>query len=97
MTRLIANRSVNAKILTAVALVAVVAAIINVSDLRAAQEQQGAPAQTTADPNKPAEYVGSSTCQGCHLTIPATEVARIKKSPEGTISHCDNCGAILVP
>ena len=37
------------------------------------------------------------TCQGCHLTIPATEVALIKKSPDGTISHCDNCGAILVP
>jgi uncharacterized protein len=43
-----------------------------------------------------ARLVGS-TCQGCHLTIPATEVARIKKSPEGTIAHCDNCGAILVP
>lgn len=37
------------------------------------------------------------TCQGCHLTIPATEVARIKSSPDGTIAHCDNCGAILVP
>jgi predicted CXXCH cytochrome family protein len=43
-----------------------------------------------------ARLVGS-TCQGCHLTIPATEVALIKKSPDGTISHCDNCGAILVP
>lgn len=37
------------------------------------------------------------TCQGCHLTIPATEVALIKKSLDGSISHCDNCGAILVP
>ena len=43
-----------------------------------------------------ARLVGS-TCQGCHLTIPATEVALIKKAPEGSISHCDNCGAILVP
>lgn len=43
-----------------------------------------------------ARLVGS-TCQGCHLTIPATEVALIKKSPDGSISHCDNCGAILVP
>jgi predicted nucleic acid-binding Zn-ribbon protein len=37
------------------------------------------------------------TCQGCHLTIPATEVDRIRKAPEGTISFCDNCGCILVP
>jgi predicted nucleic acid-binding Zn-ribbon protein len=37
------------------------------------------------------------TCQGCHLTIPSTEAERIKKAPAGTIEHCDNCGAILVP
>ena len=43
-----------------------------------------------------ARLVGS-TCQGCHLTIPATEVDRIRKAPEGTVSYCDNCGAILVP
>lgn len=37
------------------------------------------------------------TCQGCHLTIPATEVDRIRKAPPGTVAHCDNCGAILIP
>lgn len=37
------------------------------------------------------------TCQGCHLTIPATEVDGLRKSPPGTVAHCDNCGAILVP
>jgi uncharacterized protein len=37
------------------------------------------------------------TCQGCHLTIPATEVDALHKAPPGTIAHCDNCGAILVP
>jgi len=37
------------------------------------------------------------TCQGCHLSIPATEVERIKRAPDGSISHCDNCGCILVP
>ena len=37
------------------------------------------------------------TCQGCHLTIPATEVDALRKAPPGTIAHCDNCGAILVP
>lgn len=43
-----------------------------------------------------ARLVGS-TCQGCHLTIPATEVDALRKAPPGTIAHCDNCGAILVP
>jgi predicted nucleic acid-binding Zn-ribbon protein len=39
-----------------------------------------------------------NTCQGCRLTIPATEVARIRKGETaGEIAHCDNCGAILVP
>jgi uncharacterized protein len=44
-----------------------------------------------------ARLVGN-TCQGCRLTIPATEVDRIRKAdPESSIFHCDNCGAILVP
>lgn len=44
-----------------------------------------------------ARLVGN-TCQGCRLTIPATEVDRIRKSdPETAIFHCDNCGAILAP
>ena len=43
-----------------------------------------------------ARLVGS-TCQGCHLSIPSTEVERIKKAPPGTVEHCDNCGCILVP
>jgi predicted nucleic acid-binding Zn-ribbon protein len=43
-----------------------------------------------------ARLVGG-TCQGCHLSIPATEAERIRKGPAGTIAHCDNCGCILVP
>jgi predicted nucleic acid-binding Zn-ribbon protein len=43
-----------------------------------------------------ARLVGD-TCQGCHLSIPATEVDRIRRAPEGTVSTCDNCGCILVP
>ncbi|MET0895203.1 MAG: C4-type zinc ribbon domain-containing protein [Acidimicrobiia bacterium] len=43
-----------------------------------------------------ARLVGG-TCQGCHLSIPSTEVERIKKAPEGTLAYCDNCGCILVP
>jgi predicted nucleic acid-binding Zn-ribbon protein len=43
-----------------------------------------------------ARLVGG-TCQGCHLSIPATEAERIRKGPPGTVAHCDNCGCILVP
>jgi predicted nucleic acid-binding Zn-ribbon protein len=43
-----------------------------------------------------ARLVGN-TCQGCHLSIPASEVDAIRRAPEGTISYCDNCGCILVP
>jgi len=37
------------------------------------------------------------TCQGCHLSIPATEVDRIRKQRDGALAFCDNCGCILVP
>jgi predicted nucleic acid-binding Zn-ribbon protein len=44
-----------------------------------------------------AKLVGH-TCQGCRLTIPASEVDRIRHAePDAPVSHCDNCGAILVP
>jgi predicted nucleic acid-binding Zn-ribbon protein len=43
-----------------------------------------------------ARLVGD-TCQACHLSIPSTEVERIRKLPEGTVAYCDNCSAILVP
>jgi uncharacterized protein len=43
-----------------------------------------------------ARLVGS-TCQGCHLSIPATEVDRIRKEGDGALAYCDNCGCILVP
>ena len=39
-----------------------------------------------------------NTCQGCRLTIPASEVDRIRRHATGdAVIHCDNCGAILVP
>jgi hypothetical protein len=41
------------------------------------------------------------TCQGCRLTIPATEVDRIHRAAaagdDAPVFHCDNCGSILVP
>jgi len=42
-----------------------------------------------------ARLVGSM-CQGCHLSIPATEVDRIRKAGAGSVEYCDNCGCILV-
>ncbi len=43
-----------------------------------------------------AKLVGH-TCQGCHLTIPAIEADALRTAAAGTVAHCDNCGAILVP
>ncbi|MEZ5169254.1 MAG: C4-type zinc ribbon domain-containing protein [Acidimicrobiia bacterium] len=43
-----------------------------------------------------ARLVGD-TCQGCHLSLPATEVARLRKQDDDVPAYCDNCGCILVP
>ena len=42
-----------------------------------------------------APLVGGS-CGGCHLSLPATELDRIKKLPPDAVVHCDQCGRILV-
>jgi predicted nucleic acid-binding Zn-ribbon protein len=42
-----------------------------------------------------ARLVGSS-CSGCHLVLPATELDRIKKSGPDALVYCDQCGRILV-
>jgi predicted nucleic acid-binding Zn-ribbon protein len=42
-----------------------------------------------------ARLVGG-TCQGCHLTVPSTEVDVIRHAPADQVSYCDNCGCILV-
>jgi predicted nucleic acid-binding Zn-ribbon protein len=44
-----------------------------------------------------AARLSGNTCPGCHLSIPSVEAERIRKSPPGTVAHCDNCGCILVP
>jgi predicted nucleic acid-binding Zn-ribbon protein len=36
-------------------------------------------------------------CSGCHLTLPATELDRIRREPPDTVVLCDQCGRILVP
>jgi len=43
-----------------------------------------------------ARLVGT-TCQGCHLSIPAIEAEQIKRTGGQPLAFCDNCGAILVP
>jgi predicted nucleic acid-binding Zn-ribbon protein len=42
-----------------------------------------------------ARLVGNS-CSGCHLTLPMSELARIKKQPPDELVLCDQCGRILV-
>lgn len=42
-----------------------------------------------------ARLVGTS-CSGCHLTLPASEVARLKREPPDALVFCDQCGRILV-
>jgi predicted nucleic acid-binding Zn-ribbon protein len=36
-------------------------------------------------------------CSGCHLTLPATELDRIRHEAPDTVVLCDQCGRILVP
>ncbi len=38
----------------------------------------------------------ASRCGGCHLTLPATEVDRIRREPPDALITCDQCGRILV-
>jgi predicted nucleic acid-binding Zn-ribbon protein len=42
-----------------------------------------------------ARLIGNQ-CQGCRLSIPSGEVDRARHAPAGTVTQCDNCGAILV-
>lgn len=42
-----------------------------------------------------ARLVGTS-CSGCHLSLPAVEVDRLKRATPDTIVLCDQCGRILV-
>ena len=42
-----------------------------------------------------ARLVGLS-CSGCHLMLPAQELARIKREPPDVLVQCDQCGRILV-
>jgi uncharacterized protein len=43
-----------------------------------------------------ARLVGAS-CSGCHLTLPATALDRIRHATAGARFHCEQCGRLLVP
>jgi predicted nucleic acid-binding Zn-ribbon protein len=43
-----------------------------------------------------ARLVGAR-CGGCYLTLPATELDRLRHQGEDTLSFCEQCGRILVP
>jgi len=36
------------------------------------------------------------SCTGCHLALPASELARLRHEPDDAIIYCDQCGRILV-
>lgn len=42
-----------------------------------------------------ARLVGSR-CDGCHLSLPATELDRVRHAAADQVVHCDQCGRILV-
>lgn len=43
-----------------------------------------------------AARVVRGACAGCNLALSATELDHLRHAPEGTISHCEQCGRILV-
>ena len=42
-----------------------------------------------------ARLVGNS-CSGCHLVLPMSELARLRREPADVVVLCDQCGRILV-
>lgn len=40
--------------------------------------------------------LANGQCTGCHLTLPATELDRVKRAAEGTVVTHEECGRILV-
>ena len=40
--------------------------------------------------------LAGTSCGGCHLSLSAVEVDRIRRTPAGAMVHCEECGRILV-
>jgi len=41
--------------------------------------------------------LSGNRCEGCHLTLSAVDVDRIRHEPDGALVHCTECGRLLVP
>lgn len=41
--------------------------------------------------------LSGNRCEGCHLSLSAVDVDRIRHEPPGTVVHCTECSRILVP
>jgi predicted nucleic acid-binding Zn-ribbon protein len=40
--------------------------------------------------------LSGNRCEGCHLTLSAVDVDRIRHEPDGALAHCTECGRLLV-
>ncbi len=40
--------------------------------------------------------LANGSCDGCHLAIPAAELDRLRRAPTHEVSHCPQCGRLLV-
>ena len=49
-----------------------------------------------ACPASPWPALTGGVCGGCHLTLSAVELDRIKKQPDDALVNCEECGRILV-
>jgi predicted nucleic acid-binding Zn-ribbon protein len=43
-----------------------------------------------------AARIVNNSCSGCHLSLPATEIARLRHEPDDSLIFCEQCGRILV-
>jgi predicted nucleic acid-binding Zn-ribbon protein len=66
-----------------------------VADIPAPLLEQYERIRTKAGGIGAARLVGTS-CSGCHLSLPAVEVDRLKRAAPDTVVLCDQCGRILV-
>ena len=40
--------------------------------------------------------LSGATCDGCHMTMSAVAIDRIKKLPDDAVVTCDECGRLLI-
>ncbi|HMC51585.1 MAG TPA: C4-type zinc ribbon domain-containing protein, partial [Acidimicrobiales bacterium] len=43
-----------------------------------------------------AARLANGACTGCHLTLSAIELDRMRRAPPDAVLHCEQCGRILV-